>query len=650
MGARDLDGASSTRYGAGRRRGRVMPEQEQQEATRRRAGARSRRPRAVPERAGQLKAADPFDLIRLLARSQHDPRKAVAELVQNSLDAGARRVLITRYRHRGRKILAIRDDGEGVLRELGRQEALSYIATHIGRSRKRDLSLEERYRLLLQGKYGIGLLGFWSVGHIMEMRTKVGADPVCVLRLEEDSPRYEIHTDREQLGLEEVWTEVQVIDLHETAVRQLAGRRLADYLAEELRGQLLEREVELRIVDHLARGRAQREFRVVPRRFKGVPLGGLAALEVPGHHRARLELYYVAPELEEPGRVVLSAGGTLVVEDLAALPGLDHPPWSSGRLAGLVDFAALDVAPGSRRGFVPNEAAAALTDALLALEPELLQLLARFEEERQRESDSVLVKQLRRLFADFGRRLPHYELFEVQEPEQLPAGAAADAEPGGQALAAGDELAPRPTSGEQAPLLPPGPLAALEIQPREAVLEIGQSRPLHALARDADGRRIDDGSVAYEWSIESGAGLGALAAPDPEEPRRARLQAGESVGELVVAALARQGALEARATATVEIVEALATGRDELGIPHPYPVHAPAERWRSRMAGGRWEYNSGHPDYLATVEDPRRKLRYIVSLLAKELVLRGAQQPGAAVHLEQMVEVLAWAERRMPRG
>jgi hypothetical protein len=36
-----------------------------------------------------LKARDPFELIRWLAYSQPDPRKALAELVQNSLDAQA---------------------------------------------------------------------------------------------------------------------------------------------------------------------------------------------------------------------------------------------------------------------------------------------------------------------------------------------------------------------------------------------------------------------------------------------------------------------------------------------------------------------------------------------------------------------------------
>jgi len=77
----------------------------------------------------KLKPADPFDLIRWLARSQSDPRKAVAELVQNSIDAHARMVRIERRRVRHTPALIIRDDGEGVLPELGREEALSALVT-----------------------------------------------------------------------------------------------------------------------------------------------------------------------------------------------------------------------------------------------------------------------------------------------------------------------------------------------------------------------------------------------------------------------------------------------------------------------------------------------------------------------------------------
>ena len=60
---------------------------------------RQRRP--ADQIVGKLRAADPFELIRWLARSQPDPRKALAELVQNSIDAGARRIEISRMRERG---------------------------------------------------------------------------------------------------------------------------------------------------------------------------------------------------------------------------------------------------------------------------------------------------------------------------------------------------------------------------------------------------------------------------------------------------------------------------------------------------------------------------------------------------------------------
>jgi hypothetical protein len=97
-------------------------------------------PRASGAETVKLKPADPFDLIRWLARSQSDPRKALAELVQNSIDANARRAVIERRRLRRGPALAIRDDGEGIIPERDREEALRTIATNIGHSRKRGLS------------------------------------------------------------------------------------------------------------------------------------------------------------------------------------------------------------------------------------------------------------------------------------------------------------------------------------------------------------------------------------------------------------------------------------------------------------------------------------------------------------------------------
>ena len=124
-----------------------------------RGRSRSKR-RAPGEVRGKLRPHDPFELIRWLALSQPDPRKALAELVQNCLDAGASRIRVIRQRERRTPCLKILDDGVGVIPEMDRPEALKYIATHIGHSRKRSLAPEERLRLMTQGQYGIGLLGF----------------------------------------------------------------------------------------------------------------------------------------------------------------------------------------------------------------------------------------------------------------------------------------------------------------------------------------------------------------------------------------------------------------------------------------------------------------------------------------------------------
>jgi hypothetical protein len=139
-------------------------------------------PRARTVKNLRLKPADPFDLIRWLAETQSDPRKAVAELVQNSIDARAHRVVLERKRVKKTPVLFVADDGLGVIPETGRQEALEYVATHIGHSRKHGLSPAERREQVIAGKYGVGLLGFWAIGERMEIHSRVGnlRAPDCV--------------------------------------------------------------------------------------------------------------------------------------------------------------------------------------------------------------------------------------------------------------------------------------------------------------------------------------------------------------------------------------------------------------------------------------------------------------------------------------
>ena len=66
---------------------------------------------------GKLRIGNDWNAITIIALSQSSPLKAIAELVENSIDAKARTVTITRGRVHGRLFLAIRDDGEGVPRD-----------------------------------------------------------------------------------------------------------------------------------------------------------------------------------------------------------------------------------------------------------------------------------------------------------------------------------------------------------------------------------------------------------------------------------------------------------------------------------------------------------------------------------------------------
>jgi len=598
---------------------------------------------------GRLRVHDPFELIRWLALSQPDPRKALAELVQNSLDAGARTIRIVRRREKGRACLVIWDDGEGVIPELDRPEALRFIATHVGHSRKRSLTPQQRLELLTQGQYGIGLLGFWSLGEVLEMRTSLPGQRPHRLVLFRDRGDYTIEPLRGGLPLDARWTEVVVLDLHRQAMPALLARRAADYLGSELRGQLLGREVRLVVEDHIARGAAQKVVHVRPRRFLGERLEGLGPLEVAGHPPVQLELYLRGDgeEPAAPGGVAVYAAGTLVAEgfhELAALD-LDHDPWTDPRLVGLVDFPALRVAPGSRRGIIPDEAAGLFSQALRDAERTVSALLESFERRRAQELDREMVRDLQRLFRDFFRHRPRYAALPVEERDEAEA-AGIEANQGMPAPAP-EPLPPEPLPEPElaAPepfLFPPGPLAEVRILPSLLRLECGGERKARAVAVDAAGRPVE-AVLAYAWRLTGG--VGALASEDDASPA-VTVRAGDRPGKGSLAVVCRSGSVEARDEARVEVVEQLATGRDE-GIPEPELLDLPGAPWRSRVADGRWQVNSGHPEYRAIADRPQLKLRYLALLFAKEVVLRSSGDPRFEVPLEQLVEVAAYADRRL---
>lgn len=615
------------------------------------------RRKASEVRTGRLRAADPFELIRWLARSQTDPGKALAELVQNSLDAGARMLTITRVRERGVTALRILDDGEGVIPELARPEALAHIATHIGHSRKRNLTPQQRRELMLQGQYGIGLLGFWAIGAELEMRSQVAGGDPWVLRMWEERPSFEVAPLRGRLPLDRgTWTELVVRRLHRPALVSLTGRRIADYLASELRGQLLARRVEITIHDRMARGTAQKVRRVEPVRFQGVPLELPEVLGVAGRDGIRAELH-LAPEGVEP-RVAVACGGTVVYDDLAdALDGrFRHEPWTAGRLTGVVEFPGFTVAPGSRRGVLLDEAADAFALAIERdLEPAVRAALAH-EERRQVEAvEAEMMAKLQRAFRDLRRDAPEYDFFAVHAPAQrtLPGRAEPVAGVEGAAVAGAGEKAPLEDGSvpeaeddaalEPRSLLPPGPLHEVEIKPARIRIERLGRRAVRAVARDTNGTVVSE-EVSWEWRVADG--------PVTIEPDGARavVAAHDVAGEALVEVSARQAGTVVEGRCTVLVVDDLGGIDRSAGIPEPQFVEDPHGDWRSRFDDGRWQVNSAHRDFLVVAGQPRRKLRYLAALLAKEVVVHSFPLPQGGALLERLVSVLTLTEPRLERG
>jgi hypothetical protein len=603
-------------------------------------------------RIGRLRAADPFELIRWLARSQTDPRKALAELVQNSLDAGAGHVTITRVRERGVTALRIVDDGEGVIPEMPRAEALAHIATHIGHSRKRNLTPEQRRELMMQGQYGIGLLGFWALGAELEMRSQVAGGETWVLRMWEEKPSFEVAPLRGRFALEPgSCTEIVVRKLHRPAAVTLTGRRIADYLAGELRGQLLARGTEVVVHDRMVRGVGQKMRRVEPVRFHGVRLDLPEVIPVAGEAPLRPELYLAPEGSPEPPRVAVSCGGTVVYDDLAdALDGrFRREPWTAGRVGGLLEFPGFTVAPGSRRGVLLDDAADGFARVVEnEIEPRVRAALEQEERRRVEAVEVDLVQKLQRAFRDLPREAPEYDLFAVRAASRLVVEAATRApavEDGLEAAAAllAGEIG-EAADDEPATLLPPGSLAHVEIRPARVRVERSGRRGLRARVTDDAGVRVTE-RVSYAWAVVEGAGR-----LEDAENETVVFVAGDTTGRSRVAVVARADGREARAEAEVTVVDTLPESGPRAGIPEPAFVEDARGEWRSRLSGGRWEVNSAHRDFLATATTSRRRLRYLAALLAKEVVLHSFPVPQGGALLERLVSVLAMAEPRLERG
>ncbi|HEX6793663.1 MAG TPA: ATP-binding protein, partial [Casimicrobiaceae bacterium] len=586
----------------------------------------------------------------IIALSQSNPLKAVAELVENSIDARAKSIVITRGKEKGRHYLRVRDDGEGVRRNGEGEPDFQYVATHVCDSIKRTLKAEGTSGL--QGEFGIGLLSFWTLGEDL-LLTSAGANGrVYQMHLRKGDPSYRI-TERPAL-FPEPGTDVLIRGIL-PGIKNFSGEKIQWYLASELRDRIRRSGVSIRVVDRTARA----EFNVEPRQFEGRLLHELASV-LPAQSDVYAELYLTA---HSPANVVaLYRAGTRVLGNLADLEPFARMPWTSGYVQGLIDAPYLNLTPGTRLGVVHDENVARLADDLRPLETRLAKIIddqQRAEEERAtrdvlRTVQSALKEALLALPAE------EYDWFDLRRGEGKRRVTVPAAEPGDRE-AEGEHAAMEPAGSfetEAEPLASPdgqrrffefaGPLFSVVVSPTSSVVEVGGSRTLRAIARDRARRPVEH-DLAFAWRMLEGDGT-----LDQHDGEMATYRAASEPGLARVEVTVAQGSVTCRAEAQVTVTASLlpkSGGGDSpyQGLPGYTYEKAAGELWRSRFDAERnlIVVNNGHRDFVYAARNRMLKLRYICRLFAKELVLKNFTGIPQDQLLERLLELTLYTEENL---
>jgi hypothetical protein len=591
--------------------------------------------------SGKLRIGDDWNAIRIIALSQSNPLKAVAEFVENSIDANARHITLIRGKEKGVHFLRIKDDGAGIRRNEDGAPDFEYVATHICDSIKRRLKAEGATGI--QGEFGIGLLSFWTVGEELVM-TSAGSDgKTYQMHMKKGDPRYQVTQRR--LLVAEPGTELLVRKIL-PGIKQFSGEKIQWYLASELRDRIRHSGVEIRVIDRTARA----EFKVEPRKFEGRLLHQLKSLP---ESELYLELYLTAPD---PGNAVsLSRNGTRVVENLALLSGLSKPPWTSGYLQGIIDAPYLSLTPGTRTGIIQDESFERLSNELAILETELLGIIDEQRRAEEEETSRDVLRAIQKAIKEALLALPaeEYDWFDIHEERHKKA-KPAGADELHDHLNRPDESPPDGSENAEEPgqrqfFEYSGPLFSVRISPASSVLSVGAQKNLRAVARDRAKRHVET-DLVFEWKIVEGEGELENATGEivtfkaADEPGLSRIEVTVRQGEIVCSA-------EALVTVTQTLLPETPGkgGETRQGLPSYTFQKAPGELWRARYQSDQnvVVINNGHRDFVFASRNKALKLRYISRLFAKELVVKNfaGAPPGELV--ERLIELSLYTEENL---
>jgi hypothetical protein len=611
--------------------------------------ATKRKKKKKGARSGKLRIADHWNAISIIANSQANPLKAVAEFVENSIDAGAKQISIVRGKKKGDFYLKISDDGEGISRDEQGVPDFRRVATHICDSIKRQFKSEGDRGI--QGEFGIGLLSFWTVGHNLSM-TSCGTDGrQYQMTMAKDSPDFAV--SKRRILLPFTGTDLMIYPLL-PGLRSLTGDKIQRYLASELRDRIKETGVTVKVIDRTGR----KEFVVVPRQFTGRLIHDLRPAE-----NEQVDIYFEV-YLNDPGsvnHVGLYRRGTRVLPSITELDYFEKEPWTAGYLQGIVDAPFLSLTPGTRHGIIRDDHFETFCRAMAPVEKHLQKIIEEQRKAEEERSSRLVLRRVQRALKEAFLRLPQeeYDWFDIygEKPQKKP-GTLFSSGP----MAGGSHVKSN-LEGENPENVPDlldtdssqkqffeyaGPLFSALISPKSSVVSVDRRKKYRVICRDRSRRAVLE-NLEFQWKILDGEGL-----LDEDDRESTTFLAPAEPCLTTLEVTVRQGEKTCRDEAVITVTDSLmdqssSSGKANKGLPGYTYRRAPGEIWRSRYDEEKnvIVINNGHRDFVYAGKQKSRKLRYICRLFCKELVRHNFPGLPTDELLERMIELSLYTEEHL---
>ncbi len=597
------------------------------------------------ENTGKLKIGNNWNAITIIALSQNNPLKAIAEFVENSIDAKAKSITILRGKKRNESYIKIIDDGDGI-------NDFKYVATHIGDSIKRKLKLQGVKGL--QGEFGIGLLSFWTVGEELTL-TSSGSDGVVRrMNLVKGNPGYRI--DDVRTLIEKSGTELLIQPLL-SGVKQLSVEKIQNYLASELRDRIIKTGVLIKVLDRKSR----KELIVEPRKFKGRLLHSLPETRSP-LGEIYYELYLNEPSSDN--EISLYKQGTRVLPSIKKIDYFNEHPWNSPYLEGMIDVSFLQLTPGTRDGIILDDAFESFIYSMHNLTEAVAEVVEEQKKAEEEKTSKNILHRISKAIQEALNFLPEDEYGWLSIPRKTKIQVVGN-ETENKNIGNDGELQDQTkpvyiaSSSEETDSLKEqkdffeiaGALYSAIISPASIITGVGETRKLKIIARDKNKRQLDSG-YSVKWAVKEGDGI--INNPDREF---INFTAPNEPCIVIIRAIVSQYEVDCEAECIITVTEELlkkddnssAADSNRKGLPGYTYLKAPGELWRSRFDNDRYIIiiNNGHADFIYASRNKTRKLKYISKIFTKELVLENFPELSKEQLLERMIELQIYSEENL---